>query len=81
MNIDPSIRKLLDNETTIHEAQIRALLMLICDDKDVICDYIINVLEKSATYVEARGAYTCLLYTSKHTDCRSNTCCQEHSVP
>ena len=25
MNIDPSIRKLLDNETTIHEAQIRAL--------------------------------------------------------
>lgn len=32
--------------------------MLICDDKDVICDYIINVLGKSATYVEARGAYT-----------------------
>ena len=25
MNIDPSIRKLLDNEATIHEAQIRAL--------------------------------------------------------
>ena len=25
MNIAPSIRKLLDNETTIHEAQIRAL--------------------------------------------------------
>ena len=25
MNIDPSTRKLLDNETTIHEAQIRAL--------------------------------------------------------
>ena len=32
--------------------------MLICDDKDVICDYITNTLEKSATYVEARGAYT-----------------------
>ena len=30
----------------------------ICDDKDVICDFIINVLGKSATYVEARGAYT-----------------------
>lgn len=34
------------------------LVMIICDDKDVICNYIINVLGKSATYVEARGAYT-----------------------
>lgn len=42
----------------IENIMLRKSIMLICDDKDVICNYIINVLGKSATYVEARGAYT-----------------------
>lgn len=42
----------------VENIMLRKSIMLICDDKDVICDYITNTLEKSATYVEARGAYT-----------------------
>ena len=45
-------------DAIIENIMLRKSIMLICDDKDVICDYIINVLGKSATYVEARGAYT-----------------------
>lgn len=45
-------------DAIIENIMLRKSIMLICDDKDVICDYITNTLEKSATYVEARGAYT-----------------------
>lgn len=45
-------------DAIIENIMLRKSIMLICDDKDVICNYIINVLGKSATYVEARGAYT-----------------------
>ena len=45
-------------DSIIENIMLRKSIMLICDDKDVICDYIINVLHKSATYVDARGAYT-----------------------
>ena len=45
-------------DAIIENIMLRQSIMLICDDKDVICDYITNTLEKSATYVEARGAYT-----------------------
>lgn len=31
---------------------------IICDHPDIICDYIVNVLDKSATVTEATGAYT-----------------------
>ena len=45
-------------DAIIENIMLRKSIMLICDDKDVICNYITNTLEKSATYVEARGAYT-----------------------
>lgn len=45
-------------DAIIENIMLRKSIMLICDDKDVICDYITNTLEKSATYVETRGAYT-----------------------
>ena len=45
-------------DAIIENIMLRKSIMLICDDKDVICDFIINTLGKSATYVDARGAYT-----------------------
>lgn len=45
-------------DAIIENIMLRKSIMLICNDKDVICDFIINELGKSATYVDAKGAYT-----------------------
>ena len=45
-------------DAIIENIMLRKSIMLICDDKDVICDFIINKLGKSATYVDSRGAYS-----------------------
>ena len=37
-------------DAIIENIMLRKSIMLICDNKDVICDYITNTLEKSATY-------------------------------
>lgn len=46
---------------------------VICDDADIICEYVINTLKKGATVTKAEGAYTkkekyivmCVLHTSQ----------------
>lgn len=45
-------------DAIIENIMLRKSIMLICNDKDVICDFIINELGRSATYVDAKGAYT-----------------------
>ena len=45
-------------DSIIENIMLRKLIMLICDDKDIICDFITNTLGKSATYVDACGAYS-----------------------
>ena len=45
-------------DAIIENIMLRKSIMLICKDKDVICDFIINELGKSATYMDAKGAYT-----------------------
>ena len=51
----------------------RQAILIICDDKDPICDFVMRKLVRGATYTPCYGAYTdrphymiytCLLYTS-----------------
>lgn len=45
-------------DAVIENIMLRKSIMITCDDKDSICDFIITKLNKSATIVNATGAYT-----------------------
>lgn len=45
-------------DAVIENIMLRKSIMITCDDKDSICDFIITELNKSATIVNATGAYT-----------------------
>lgn len=45
-------------DAVIENIILRKSIMITCDDKDSICDFIITKLNKSATIVNATGAYT-----------------------
>ena len=45
-------------DAIIENIMLRKSIMITCDDKNVICHFITEELEKSATIVEATGAYT-----------------------
>ena len=45
-------------DAIIENIMLRKSIMITCDDKDSICHFITDELEKGATIVEATGAYT-----------------------
>lgn len=45
-------------DAIIENIMLRKSVMITCDDKDAICQFIIKDLNKSATIVKAKGAYT-----------------------
>lgn len=45
-------------DATIENIMLRKSIMITCNDKDAICKFITEELNKSATIVEAKGAYT-----------------------
>ena len=45
-------------DAVIENIMLRKSIVITCDDKDSICDFIITKLNKSATIVNATGAYT-----------------------
>ena len=45
-------------DAIIENIMLRKSVMITCEDKDAICHYITNELNKSATIVNAKGAYT-----------------------
>ena len=49
---------IMEIDAVIENIMLRKSIMITCDDKDSICDFIITRLNKSATIVNATGAYT-----------------------
>ena len=49
-------------DAVIENIMLRKSIMITCDDKDSICDFIITKLNKSATIVNATGAYSVTLF-------------------
>lgn len=45
-------------DAIIENIMLRKSIMITCDDKDAICHFITDALQKGATIVEATGAYT-----------------------
>ena len=45
-------------DATIENIMLRKSIMITCNDKDAICKFITEELNKSSTIVEAKGAYT-----------------------
>ncbi len=45
-------------DAIIENIMLRKSVMITCDDKDAICEFIIKDLNKSATIVKAKGAYS-----------------------